>query len=32
MNWVLNAIAYGDLMAQENFGQLDMVEVWTFVK
>lgn len=26
MNWVLNAIAYGDLMAQENFGQLDMID------
>lgn len=26
MNWVLNAIAYGDLMAQESFGQLDMID------
>lgn len=26
MNWVLNAIAYGDLMAQEGFGQLDMID------
>ncbi|MCT1797336.1 sugar phosphate isomerase/epimerase family protein [Aerococcus viridans] len=26
MNWVLNTIAYGDLMAQESFGQLDMID------
>lgn len=26
MNWVLNTIAYGDLMAQENFGQLNMID------
>lgn len=26
MNWVLNTIAYGDLMAQESFGQLDIID------
>ncbi|MEY8371273.1 sugar phosphate isomerase/epimerase [Aerococcaceae bacterium 50-4] len=26
MNWVLNTIAYGDLMTEDNFGQLDMIE------
>ena len=26
MNWVLNTIAYGDLMDQDDFGQLDMID------
>ncbi|RPA63616.1 sugar phosphate isomerase/epimerase [Aerococcus agrisoli] len=26
MNWVLNTIAYGDLVKNDNFGQLDMLQ------
>ncbi|GMR70043.1 hypothetical protein NUITMVRA1_07190 [Aerococcus viridans] len=26
MIWVLNTIAYGDLLAQDDFGQLDMID------
>ena len=26
MNWVLNTIAYGDLMEQDDFGKLDIID------